>query len=313
VSDKNLGGRDFDLRIAKYIAQKYDNLLSRSGNESVSNNRKFMTVLLNNAKRIKEQLTLNTSTTVNITSLDGRENLTLSLTRDTFDEITKEELNRVLTPLEKALKLANLTLNDISYVEALGGAFEVPAVHQVLKNRVGDKLIRNNYNFYESTALGAAFIAANYSAHFVMSKALEVPHGNSFDLIMKLRNVESKGQAYCEKEFKGIAENCTRKISFTAPLFKARSGIDISKSITLNHDGNFDILIYQRFPEDKENETHILTFKVRDIQESLYALRHDNITTKPKINLKFHLDKCGFVSLKVIIFVFNIILGRYFV
>ena len=235
---------------------------------------------------------------VNILGVEGGENLNSQISRDEFDKISSYELDRVYTPIDKVLKSANMTLNDIAWVEILGGSVRIPSVQEVLRKELGDKL-GIHMNGDDSMAFGAAFIAANYSSNFKLAQRLELYHGNTFEILIKLKHIEHENttQEICADDFDGLAEHCNRKLNKAAPLFKIRHGLDISKTVSMKHDGNFDIFVYERFPGEEENL--LMTYKIRGIQESLAALRADNITSKPKVNLKFKLNKRGSVGLTV--------------
>jgi len=119
---------------------------------------------------------------------------------------------------------------------------------------------------------------------------------------MKIKHIVKPNQDICPKNYTDLAQNCTRSINLVTPLIKTRQGLEIKKTVSMKHDGNFEINIFEKFPEEKE--TLLMTYKIKDIQESLFALISDKITTKPKIDLKFKQNKRGFISLKVITIIY---------
>ena len=264
----------------------------------MSNNQTNIEHMMNNVVNYKKRL----STEPQIIASVGENNDTI-VTRQIFSDINSNLLNRVYTPIEKVLKLANLTLEDTHSVELLGGASRMPCVQERLLEQLQNRtnLYSNLTNINGAVALGAAFIATNYSSFFESKgKGFELNNGNSFDLVMKFEHYISKNQTLCPHNYTDLAENCTRKLNRSAVLLKARGGIDFSKTISFKHDGNFDIYIYQRFPgEPIKDGKLIMVFKISDIQESLYALINDNIKTKPTIDLKFKINRKGFLSLTV--------------
>jgi len=192
-----------------------------------------------------------------------------------------------------------MTLDDISWVEILGGSVRIPAVQEELRSKLKNKL-GVHMNGDDSMAFGAAFIAANYSSNFKLAQSLEVYHGNTFEIFIRLKNNEDENRPLCSDDFDGLAEHCIRKLNKAATLFKVRHGLDISKTVSMKHDGNFDVFVYQRFPG--EEEKLLITYKITDIRESLSSLLKDGINYKPKVNLRFKLNRRGSVSLTVIIF-----------
>ncbi|CAJ0835612.1 6772_t:CDS:2 [Entrophospora sp. SA101] len=68
--DRTLGGQEFDLRLRKYFATKFDNLHSNKLKESIFKSDRAMTKLFKEANRVKQILSANTET---IASMDRPE------------------------------------------------------------------------------------------------------------------------------------------------------------------------------------------------------------------------------------------------
>merc|ERR1719453_2499172 len=100
-------------------------------------------------------------------------------------------------PIEDALKIANLTLEDIDTVEMIGGAWRMPKVQSLLSeylqtHRSKDAPVLNlsqHLNGEEAMATGAAFFGANSSASFRTKKIYftdVMPH--SYSLVLSPLN-----------------------------------------------------------------------------------------------------------------------------
>merc|ERR1712166_499577 len=97
-----------------------------------------------------------------------------SVTREQFETLSKDLFDRVLGPVERALEMANRTIDQISQVEIIGGGVRVPKVQELLStffqlDSVGDLGVHLNGD--EAMALGAAFRAANMSKAFRVGRA----------------------------------------------------------------------------------------------------------------------------------------------
>jgi hypothetical protein len=77
--------------------------------------------------------------------------------------------------------------------------------------------------------------------------------------------------------------------------------------VGLKYDNNLDIKVYQFFDkeniggEDKkelEENRQILNIKVKGVREAVEFFKKENITSLPNIELNFHLDRKGLLSIK---------------
>jgi len=150
-----LGGDDFDDRLINYVADQFQR-------ENGIDLRKDLTA----AQRLKQEcekakIELSGTTTVNINlpfitaDATGPKHLDVTITRAKFDELTADLVQATITPMEKALKDASLTYNDISKVILVGGSTRIPAVQAAVKRVTGKEPFKG-INPDECVALGAA-------------------------------------------------------------------------------------------------------------------------------------------------------------
>ncbi|MGN1370316.1 MAG: molecular chaperone DnaK, partial [Aristaeellaceae bacterium] len=150
-----LGGDDFDDRLINYVADQFQR-------ENGIDLRKDLTA----AQRLKQEcekakIELSGTTTVNINlpfitaDATGPKHLDMTITRAKFDELTADLVQATITPMEKALKDAGLTYNDISKVILVGGSTRIPAVQAAVKKITGKEPFKG-INPDECVALGAA-------------------------------------------------------------------------------------------------------------------------------------------------------------
>jgi len=130
--DSALGGDDFDHRLFCWIIHEAG--LSPLSDEDTS-------VLMVKAREAKELLSSKTETHIDA-SLSSGEEVHLTITAAEFNEITHHLVAKTLVPTRKALRDAELTVDDVDGVVLVGGATRMPPVRKA----VGD--------FFESTPLG---------------------------------------------------------------------------------------------------------------------------------------------------------------
>jgi molecular chaperone DnaK len=86
---------------------------------------------------------------------NGPKHLDLTLTRAKFDELTHDLIERVVKPVESAIKDAGVSKGDIHHVILVGGMTRVPAVQEKVKDLIG-KDPHKGVNPDEVVAVGAA-------------------------------------------------------------------------------------------------------------------------------------------------------------
>ena len=286
----------------------FDNLPERKGKTPVSKNPKIIEKIIPSAIKYKEILSAGKYAMVNILGIEGGQNLDGKITRDEFEAASADELSRVYKPIEKILQSANMTLDDISWVEIIGGSVRVPAVQNLLKEKLGSKL-GVHMNGDDSVAFGAAFVAANFSSNFRLAQKIELYHGNNFEILLKIQHTLNDTEPICEDDFEDLAIECTRKLNKSALLYRVRHGYDTFKTVSLKHDGDFDVLVYEKFPG--EEAKLIVRHEIIGVKDVLKTLRNDGITDKPKVHLKFHLNRKGLVSLSVIFQILILLVRTY--
>ena len=125
--DSHLGGDDFDDAIINYIADEFQ----KSDSIDLRKDPMALQRLKESAEKAKKDLSQVTSTQVSlpfITMVDGApKHLNLSLTRATFENITKSLIERTRGPCNQALKDAGLSANDITDVVLVGGSTRMPS------------------------------------------------------------------------------------------------------------------------------------------------------------------------------------------
>lgn len=153
--DNHLGGDDFDERIVNYLVEQF----KISDGINLSKDVSAMQRLREEAEKAKKELSSSVTTNINLPfiamSKDGPHHIDITLSRQTFDELTADIVDRTITPVENALHDAGLSKTDINMVLLVGGSTRIPAVADKVRQLMGKEPSRN-LNPDECVALGAA-------------------------------------------------------------------------------------------------------------------------------------------------------------
>ena len=153
-----LGGDDFDDRLVDYMAEDFK---SNNGID-LRKDKMALQRLKEAAEKAKVELSSSTQTNINLPFITadatGPKHIDMSLTRAKFNELTSDLVKATIDPMEKALKDAELTMNDVDKVILVGGSTRIPAVIEAIKGFTG-KDASTGVDADEVVALGAAIQA----------------------------------------------------------------------------------------------------------------------------------------------------------
>jgi len=153
--DTHLGGDDLDERLIHYLADEFKK------KEGIDLRKDPMALqrLKEAAEKAKCELSTAMESTINLPFItadaSGPKHMQITLTRSTFENLIKPELDRLRGPCEKALSDAKLTAKDIAEVVLVGGSTRIPKVQQIAKEIFG-KDPNKSINPDEVVAVGAA-------------------------------------------------------------------------------------------------------------------------------------------------------------
>jgi molecular chaperone DnaK len=150
-----LGGDDFDERVAKYLVE----IFREQHGEDLSQDPIAMQRLREAAEEAKIELSELKETHVLVEAImmtdAGPLTLDTTLTREKFEELTKDLVEMTLPPMEKALKDSKLKIGDIDTVLLVGGSTRMPAVQRIVREFTGKNASRD-ISPEEVVAMGAA-------------------------------------------------------------------------------------------------------------------------------------------------------------
>ncbi len=150
-----LGGDDFDARIMDWIVADFK---SKEGID-LSKDKMAMQRIKEAAEKAKIELSGMTSTNINLPFITadatGPKHLDVTLTKDKFDMMTADLVEKTKEPMRKAMKDAGLSYGDIAKVILVGGSTRIPAVVDAVKRETGKEPFKG-INPDECVAIGAA-------------------------------------------------------------------------------------------------------------------------------------------------------------
>ena len=153
-----LGGDDFDKRIMDYLIDEFK---SKEGID-LSKDKMAMQRLKEAAEKAKIELSGMTTTNINLpfitATAEGPKHLDVDLTRQKFDALTADLVEKTSEPMRLAMKDAGLTYSDIDKVILVGGSTRIPAVVEKVKQITGKEPFKG-INPDECVAMGACLQA----------------------------------------------------------------------------------------------------------------------------------------------------------
>ena len=153
--DTRLGGDDWDNKIIQYLVDQFK---AKEGID-LSKDKMAMQCLKEAAEKAKIELSGMTSTNINLPYIsvgaDGPKHLDETLTRQKFETMTADLLDRTVIPMRKALQDAGLKYSDLSKVILVGGSTRMPAVVAKVQQETGKKPFQG-INPDACVAIGAA-------------------------------------------------------------------------------------------------------------------------------------------------------------
>jgi molecular chaperone DnaK len=161
--DHHLGGKDWDDRIIGYVEEE----IEKRYQVSIANDKELMSELRLKAEAAKRQLTGRQMVPITLKapvrnedgSFTGRTiPAKVEVTREIFNEITRDLLERTEMLLENVLTRAAIDWADIDDVLSVGGSSRMPMVSDMLERITGKKPLLHDPD--ECVAKGAALQAA---------------------------------------------------------------------------------------------------------------------------------------------------------
>ena len=158
AGDTNLGGNDFDNALVNWLVNEFQ------AKEGIDLRKDIQALqrLTEAAENAKKVLSLKDTTTIDLPFItadqSGPKHIKQELSREKFEILCKDLIDRCRIPVEKALKDAKLDKSAISEVVLVGGSTRIPAIQQLVETLTGQNP-NKSVNPDEVVAIGAAIQA----------------------------------------------------------------------------------------------------------------------------------------------------------
>ncbi len=274
--DESLGVEDIDLTLAALFAKQFDEKHPSADNK-ISDSARAMVRLKKEGRAIKEILSGLERFPVAFQALHRDVDFKSEVTRQQMEGLVTEMLDRVKSPVERALKYAGMTPKDLHLVEVIGGGFRVPGVRDALRKVLPQELeLSTHVNSDEGMAFGAAFCAANFSSTFHVPRLVFLQ-----DAVPREVRLILKGQ----------------DLDRDVPLFSRFSPIEgkepTKQVIKFKHDKDFQVNLMEKKaidddPKDAPDEVVAKQFSITGFSGALQLFGKFG---EPKVHLTFTMDR----------------------
>ncbi len=150
--DVQLGGHDWDLRLVNHCAEEFEKRYHLDPRQSPAS----LAALVASVEDAKHTLTARPK--ASITAKHGGHTAEIPITREQFEDLTEDLLERTAYTSRQVLAAAKLTWKEIDRVLLVGGSTRMPMVSRMLEKLTGLKA-DHTVNPDEAVARGAAIFA----------------------------------------------------------------------------------------------------------------------------------------------------------
>ena len=158
AGDTSLGGDDFDKVLVNWLVKEFKDQEEIDLTEDIQ----ALQRLTEAAEKAKMELSTVEKTTIHLPFITadktGPKHIEKDLTREIFENLCQELIERCRIPVEKALSDARLEKSDVNEVALVGGSTRIPAIQKLVES-LTNKKPNQSVNPDEVVAIGAAIQA----------------------------------------------------------------------------------------------------------------------------------------------------------
>jgi len=170
AGDTHLGGQDFDNTMVNHFVKEF----SRKYKIDISGDPRALRRLKSACEKAKRILSSNTSTTIEIESLNQGIDFYSSISRAKFEELNKNYFDKCMEIVEKCIIDSGMDKGSIQDVVLVGGSTRIVKVQQMVSDFFGGKLLCKSINADEAVAYGAAVHASILSGEEFSEKVQDL-------------------------------------------------------------------------------------------------------------------------------------------
>lgn len=158
AGDTNLGGDDFDKVLVNWLVNDF----KMQEGIDLTKDIQALQRLTEAAEKAKMELSTVEKTTIHLPFITadntGPKHIEKELTRENFETLCKDLINRCKIPVEKAITDARLDKSNIDEIVLVGGSTRIPAIQKLVES-ITNKKPNQTVNPDEVVAIGAAIQA----------------------------------------------------------------------------------------------------------------------------------------------------------
>jgi hypoxia up-regulated 1 len=272
IYDKDLGGHLF----TRNLVYKICDIVGIDKNKLDVN---LYNKIFPYAFKYKETLSANKELHINF-AIDDKSYKGI-LTRDDFNEINKEDFNKIPKLLDELFKQTNKTIKDINQFELIGGSIRIPEIQNIIRDYVGEEnneLVGTHLNGDDSIAIGAAY---------AIRWRKKINEGINFNISMELNSLENN-----------------KKVNRTI-VFEKGTPLETKKKIGIITDQNLNMDIYENDDLLMSCSFTKVNKEVKDFIKSMSINKNATYTKIPKVEFEFYISRLGIISLNAQL-IFNV-------
>ena len=160
--DTHLGGQDFDNNLVTHFIPQ---IIDKCGKD-ISRDDKARNKLREACRTLKHDLSHSEMANIEVDALVNGKDFDSTLTRDQFVEINKDLFDKCLEPVDRALKDAHISGDDIDEIVLIGGSTRIVRIQEMLAEKFPSKTLSKRISPDEAVAMGAAIQGANLAQKF---------------------------------------------------------------------------------------------------------------------------------------------------
>eukprot|EP01080_Neovahlkampfia_damariscottae_P005139 gene5139-8745_t len=274
--EKTIGGKDFESVLATHFAKGFE----KQYGIDITKIPRAMAKLMLSCIKVKEVLSANTETFINVESLHDDIDFRMKITRKEFEELSFKILSKIIPTVEIAIKDSNIKLDKIHSFELIGGSSRIPGVQSLLKKHFKREL-QYSLNADECMALGSAFRAAELTPTFRVKK---------FD-------VQEPSPILSHFQLSGSDKKYI--------LFKKSDNIGSIKTVTIPRNEDFSITLDDNGEDFVKYSINNVTNTLNELKETIEeeeegeGKKKEKLeSSKKRIVLSFKLTNNGFIELE---------------
>ena len=232
--DPDLGGRDFDWAIAKWIGEGFSKKYAGKLSGDPLEKPKTLLKILAAAEKAKKTLSPHgvKEARLSLEMLMDDFDYFANLKAEEYEAMCAPLLDRLAGPIQAALEETKLSASDLAAVEIVGGSTRINCVKQKLLSILGISTLSTTLNADESVSRGCALQSAILSPRFKVLP-YDIQESQPFPITIKWDESEAEGMEVDEDG----NENATDQVV----MFPRGLSFPVVRRVTLKRNSEFAV------------------------------------------------------------------------